>query len=199
MPVPMDAKVWGEPESWENRGRSSNRTIMKADGEKYPEHVHAGIIVPDQARGESQPIGVAEQAAQVVAVFVRVLTEQIEDEAKVILSPDDTILLWMVRLAAIICSRYIVGADGRTACVSRRCLVKVFPKQIQEGKNRCDKIESEDRDSVNREVNAVLIRHIDRSESVGLVHAPERRLELVRGHDKKTCGACRSCWTRADL
>ena len=62
--------------------------IMKADGERSLKHsetpwfaIMVGIIVPEvSARGESQSNGVAEQAAQVVAEFVRVLKEQIEGE-----------------------------------------------------------------------------------------------------------------------
>ena len=161
-----------ELKSWGHQGGSGNRMIMKADGERSLKALrdavaryHGGIIVPEvSARGESQSNGVAEQAAQVVAEFVRVLKEQIEVKTKMKLSPEDTISLWMVRWASILCSKYMVGADGR----GRRCRMPVVPfgervlfKQIREGKNRRDKFESEDREGVwlghNREANEVLI------------------------------------------
>ena len=168
-----------ELKSWRHQGGSGSRLIMKADGERSLKTLrdavaryHGGIVVPEvSARGECQSNGVAEQAAQVVAEFVRVFTEQIEEKAKVKLSPEDTISLWMVRWAAILCSKYMVGADGRTAYErrrGRRCRLRVVPfgervlfKQIREGKHRKDKFESEDSEGVwlghNREANEVLI------------------------------------------
>ena len=64
-----------------HQGRSGNRMIMKADGERSLKarrdavaRCHGGIIVPEvSARAENQPNGVTEQALQVVAEFVRVL------------------------------------------------------------------------------------------------------------------------------
>ena len=84
----------------------------------------------------------AEQAAQVVAEFVRALKEQIQVKMK--LSPEDPISLWMVRWASIFCSKYMVGADSRTPYErrrERRCRMPGVPfdervlfKQIREGK-----------------------------------------------------------------
>ena len=58
----------------------------------------------------------------------------------------------------MLCSKYMVGSDGRTAHErrrDRRCRIpevafceRVLYKQIREGKNRRDKLESEDRESV---------------------------------------------------
>ena len=67
---------------------------MKADGERSLKALrdavarcHGGIIVPEVcARGESESYGVAHQATQAVAEFVRVLKEQIEVKTKVKLS-----------------------------------------------------------------------------------------------------------------
>ena len=43
-----------------------------------------------------------------------VLKQQIESKTGAKLSPSDNITPWMVRWAAILCSKYIVGNDGRT-------------------------------------------------------------------------------------
>ena len=152
-----------ELKSWAHQGGSGNRMIMKADGERSLKALrdavaryHGGIIVPEvSARGESQSNGVAEQAAQVVAEFVRVLKEQIEVKTKMKLSPEDTISLWMVRWASILCSKYMVGATPYERRRGRRCRMPVVPfgervlfKQIREGKNRRDQFESEDREGV---------------------------------------------------
>ena len=127
-----------ELKSWGHQGGSGNRMILKADGERSLKALrgavaryHGRIIVLEvSARGESQSNGVAELAAQVVAEFVRVLEEQIEVKTKMKLSPEDTISLWMVRWASILCSKYMVGADGRTPHErrrGRRCRMPVVP------------------------------------------------------------------------
>ena len=51
---------------------------------------------------------------------MRVIKEHLEDYAKVKLECDDVVVLWMVRWAAMMCSRYLVGKDGRTAYERRR-------------------------------------------------------------------------------
>ena len=175
---------------------------MKADGERSLKALrdsvaryHGGIIVLEvSARGESQSNGIAEQAAQVVAEFVRVLKEQIEVKTKMKLSPEDTISLWMVRWASILCSKYMVGADGRTPYErrrGRRCRMpvvrfseRVLFKQIREGKNCRDKFESEDREGVwlghNREANEVLIGKPSTDAEV--------RVQMGRGLDQKHAG-----------
>ena len=151
---------------------------MKADGERSltalrdaVARCHGGIIVPEvSARGESQSNGVAEQAAQVVAEFVRVLKEQIEVKTKSyrqkILSrcgwyggcPSFARSIWLER-TAVLHMRDDEGDDAEC----QWCLLgeRVLFKQIREGKNRRDKFESEDREGVwvghNREANEVLI------------------------------------------
>ena len=59
-------------------------------------------------------------AVQVVAEFVRVLRIHIEQKAKIALLPPDTISLWMVRWAAIMCSTSLAGHDGWTAYERRK-------------------------------------------------------------------------------
>ena len=52
--------------------------------------------------------------------YVRVLKEQIERCAKVKLEVCDAIMVWAVRWAAMLYSRYAVGADGLTPYERRR-------------------------------------------------------------------------------
>ena len=117
-----------EIKSWGHAGGVSGSIILKSDGENAIKAVkdalgrfHGGRVVPEQpAKGESPSNGIVEEAGKTVRGFTRVLKEQIEGEAGVILSCDDNIVLWMVRWAAMLCSRYLVGKDGRTAFERRR-------------------------------------------------------------------------------
>ncbi len=52
--------------------------------------------------------------------FVRVIKEHLEDYMKVQLECDGAVVLWMIRWAAMLRSRYLVGRDGRTAYEWRR-------------------------------------------------------------------------------
>jgi len=88
-----------------------------------------------------------------VREFTRVLKDQLETEAKMTIKPGDVITLWMIRWAAMMVSRFLVGRDGRTAHERRRgrkCNVPVvrfgelvWYKQMRESKERKDKFESE--------------------------------------------------------
>ena len=51
---------------------------------------------------------------------MRVLKKQIEGNTKVKLKCDDVIIQWMIRWAATMVSRYMVGQDGRTSYERRR-------------------------------------------------------------------------------
>ena len=106
---------------------------------------HGGRVVPDSpARGESQSNGRAEEAGKTDREFNRVFKDQIEEKAKMTLQCDDSITLWIIRWAAMVCSRYLVGRDGRTGFErtrGRRCKIKlacigekVWYKEIQEQK-----------------------------------------------------------------
>lgn len=105
------------------------------------------------ARGESQSNGAAEEAGKTVREFTRVLRMQTEDKAKVKLGPDDVITLWMVRWAAMLCSRYLTGKDGLTGYERRRgrkCKdkitvfgEKVWFKRTREGKDRMNQFDTE--------------------------------------------------------
>ena len=76
--------------------------------------------------------------------FTRVFKIQIEEQTGTEVESTDSILQWAVRWAAMVCSRYLVGADGKTGWERRRgrpCLLpvcalgeKVWYKQIRKGK-----------------------------------------------------------------
>ena len=76
--------------SWRHVGGDSGRLILKSDGEWSIKALkdalgryHGGIIIPEvSTRGESQSNGCCEQAVQVVAEFIRVLKEQVEQEGQ---------------------------------------------------------------------------------------------------------------------
>ena len=122
-------------------------------------------------RRKSQSNGKCEQAVQVVAEFLRVLKEQLEQRCEIQVVRSDPITHWMVRRAAMLLSKYEVGLDGRTPYErrqGRRCNMVVLPfgervlyKQIRESKERKDKFDSEGLEGVslghNRGSNEVLM------------------------------------------
>ena len=103
--------------------------------------------------GESQSNGAVEKAGKTTREFVRVIKEHIEDYAKMQLECDDAVVVWIVRWAAMMCSRYLVGKDGLSAYERRRgrkCRIpvvafgeKVWYKELRAGKERKNKFESE--------------------------------------------------------
>ena len=107
-------------------------------------------------RAESN--GTVEEAGKTVREFVRVLREHVQDNAEVELGASDVIVLWMVRWAAMMVSRFLVGKDGLTAYERRRgrkCRIpvvafgeKVWYKEIRPGKERTNKLESEWREGL---------------------------------------------------
>jgi len=168
---------------WEHHGGDGSSLILKCDTEnsivvvrdglaKY----HGGRIVPDSpAKNESQSNGVVEEAGKTVREFTRVLKDQLESEANVKVKTGDAITLWMVRWAAMMVSRFLVGKDGRTAHErrrGRRCNVPVvrfgelvWYKKMRESKERKDKFESEWLEGIwlghSRASNEVLIGTAD--------------------------------------
>ena len=106
---------------------------------------HGGRVVLEKpAKGESQSNGRIEEAGKTVREFTRVLKEQLEDRCHMKLSSDSPVILWMIRWAAMMTSRFLVGNDGRTRYERRRgraCKIEVVPfgesiwyKAIREGK-----------------------------------------------------------------
>ena len=161
---------------WHQRG-SESRLVFNTDGEfaltslrDAVGRFHGGVITPElSARGESQPNGSAERPVQVVAEFGRVLKQPIESKTGAKLPPSDNITPWMVRWAAIHCSKYMVGSDGLIPHERRRgkrCRERVLYKRIREGKQWIDKFESEDDEGAwlghSRSSNEVLTGTRDR-------------------------------------
>jgi len=150
-----ELKIWGYP------GGPEGRIILKSDGEpaivavrdalaKY----HGGVVIPEgPAVGESQSNGLVEEAGKTVREFVRVMKEQVEDKAEISIDSADVVIHWMIRWAAMMVSRYMVGKDGRTGFERRRgrpCRTPVacfgesiWFKQVRETKARQNKLESE--------------------------------------------------------
>ena len=112
-----------ELKSWGHGGGTNGSIILKSDNEKAIVAVrdavakfHGGRVIPEgPAKGESQSNGRAEEAGKTVRGFTRVLKDQIEEKAGMTIECDDNITLWMVRWAAMLSSRYLVGRDGRAA------------------------------------------------------------------------------------
>ncbi len=164
--------------------------IIKSDGEGSIEAVrtavakyHGGRIVTEgPARGESASNGLVEQAGQLIREYARVFKEQIEEKSEVMLESKDIIMQWVLRWAALVCSRYVVGADGRTAYQRRRgrpCKVGVVPigekvhfKRLKDTKQAPSKFNSQWSEGIwlghARNTNEVLIGTTERGiESLG--------------------------------
>ena len=111
-----------ELKAWGHAGGEAGHIIVKTDGERAIVAVrdalakyHGGrVILEAPPRGESQSNGTVEEAGKTIREYTRVLKEQIEHKANLKLACTDVIVLWMIRWAAMLCSRYAVGKDGRT-------------------------------------------------------------------------------------
>ena len=147
--------------TWGHTGGDGTKLILKSDGERSIMafrnalgKLHGGVVIPEEsAKNESQSNGTAEEAGRTVREFIRVLKFQMEEGAQMKLKGDENILQWLTRWAALVCSKYLVGKDGRTASErrrGRRCKVPavpfgetVFYRQVREGKAQKDKGETE--------------------------------------------------------
>ena len=196
-----------ERKSWGHTGGEKSRIILKSDNEKSivaskptRGRFHGGIVIPEHpAKGESQSNGVVEGAGRIVRDFVRVLKGQIEENTGGHIETDDVIIQWIVRWAAMLCSRYLVGKDGLTAIERRRgrkCKVPVVPmgesvfyKEIRSKKERSQKLQSEVKEGVwlghARNTNEVLIgtkEGVIRAYTVWRKEEGERwNLEAIKG------------------
>ena len=150
-----------ELRSWGHPGGQSGHIILKSDGEpsivairdalaKY----HGGRVVQEgPPRGESQSNGAAEEAGKTVREYTRVLREQVEHYANTRIESTGNLTVWMVRWAAMLCSRYATGVDGLTPYERRRgrkCRLpvvmfgeKIHYKELRETKERKEKFDSE--------------------------------------------------------
>ena len=171
--VSEEMKTWGHP------GGSGGHIILKSDGEKamvaFREAVakfHGGVVVPESPpKGESQSNGAVEGAGRIVRDFIRVLKIQMEEKAGVTVESTDPVLQWAIRWAAMLTSRFLVGADGKTGWERRRrraCKIpvvafgeKVWYKEIRDTKERKNKMMTEEKEGLwlghARDRNEVLI------------------------------------------
>ena len=109
--------------SWGHTGGPNGNIILKTDGEPAIvalrdtlARYHGGVVAPEvPPTGESQAHGSAEEHGKRMRGFVKVYKDQIEARANVKLKPSDSILLWIIRWAAMVYSSYKVGEDGKTA------------------------------------------------------------------------------------
>ena len=97
--------------------------IFKSDGEnaikivrdKLARQIGGKVVTESPAQGESQSNGTVEEAGKTVREFVRVLKDVIETNTREKIKSKDAILMWAIRWAAMVTSRYLVGKDGLTA------------------------------------------------------------------------------------
>ena len=168
-----------ELKTWGHAGGPGGHIILKSDNERAMAALrhaiakfHGGVVVQESpAKGESQSNGAVEGAGRIVREFVRVFKIQIEEKAKIEIESTDAILQWIIRWAAMVCSRYLVGTDGKTGWERRRgrpCNMhaipfgeKVWYKEVREGKAWKKHLDSEEREGIwlghARSSNEVLI------------------------------------------
>ena len=102
-----------ELKSWGHAGGEGGHILVKTDGERSIKAVrealaqyHGGKVVPDVPPcGESQSNGAIEEAGKKVREYARVLKEHVEDKAQIQLGSADTLISWIIRWSAMICSR----------------------------------------------------------------------------------------------
>ena len=117
-----------ELRAWGHTGGPSGHIIMKSDNENSIKAVRdavgrllGGRVVPEgPPKGESQSNGRVEEAGKTIIGFARVLKDQLEKNAKVEILGSDVITQWLIRWAAMVPSRFLVGKDGKTAYERRR-------------------------------------------------------------------------------
>ena len=96
--------------------------IMKSDTEPAMIQVREAIgvyhgveIIPESPpRGESGSNGRAEEAGKSVREMMNVYKDHIEYKADIEIGPEDVILQWIARWAAMAYTRYKRGKDGKT-------------------------------------------------------------------------------------
>ena len=106
-----------ELKSWGHLGRARNGIIFKNDGEPAIvaargalARCHGGIVTPQQPpRGERQANGAAEVAGKIVRDHARVLKIDLPSNIRRRIELDEPIMLWLIRWAAMVVSRYSFG------------------------------------------------------------------------------------------
>ena len=94
-----------------------------------------GRVIPEgPPKGESQANGKIEESCKMIRGFSKVLREQIEAEASIMMEGKDNIVQWMIRWGAMLPSRFLVGKDGKTAYARRRGRPCTIPPERFGGK-----------------------------------------------------------------
>ena len=128
----------GELKSWGYPGGGENELILKRNGEpaivavrERLSRYHGGKITPEQpAKGESSSNGRVEEAGRTTRSVAKVFKDMIEIKIGEEIQSDCMITLWLVRWAAMLYSRFKVGADGKTSYErqkGRKCKQEVVP------------------------------------------------------------------------
>ena len=92
---------------------------------------HGGVVTPQQPpKGEHQANGVAEEAGRTIRDHARVLKINLQAKVGRKIEPDEPIMPWLIRWAAMALSRYSRGKDGKTPYqrqIGRSCDIEVVP------------------------------------------------------------------------
>ena len=111
-----------ELKSREYHGGEQGHLIFKSDDEasirlirdRLARHHGGKVVLENPAQGESQSNGTVEEAGKTVRECVRVFKDHLESKIRTKVNGKDPIMLWAIRWAAMVTSRYLVGKDGRT-------------------------------------------------------------------------------------
>ena len=146
--------ILAELRSWGHRGGEGGHLILKSDGEssivavvdEVARRLGGKVITEKPAKGESQSNGAIEETGKTVREMAKVLKDAIEHKIKTKLKVEWAIMPWLIRWAAMLLSRYKVGADGKTGYErrrGRRCLIPlatfgeaVWYKRLEKDKGR---------------------------------------------------------------
>ena len=113
--------ICSELKTWGHQGGPQGNIIIKCDGETSIQAVRAAVAqriggrvsFEGPPKGESQSNGTIEEAGKTVREYARILKFQIEQETKIKIQATDAIMPWIVRWAAMLASRYLMGQDGK--------------------------------------------------------------------------------------
>ena len=117
-----------ELKSWGHPGGDNSHMIFKSDGEasikvvrdKLARQMGGNVVTESPAQGESQSNGFVEEAGKTVINVVRVFKDVIETKIRATIKSKDALLMWVIRWAAMVTSRYLVGKGGMTAQERKR-------------------------------------------------------------------------------
>ena len=151
-----------EMKSWGHQGGDGGHIILKSDGERSIVASRTAFAKFHRGEGSCPRTRRAERASRTGQsrrpARLSESREHVQDKAEVEPGAPDVIVLWMVRWAAMMVSRFLVGKDGLTTYERRRgrkCRIpvvafgeKVWYKEIRRGKERANKLESEWREGL---------------------------------------------------